>query len=221
MRSQFKLQIAALLLGILSCPPAFATVVAVGPGSFPAGSTLIDFAGLASGTEVNGLTASGALFNYMVGGSPLNGAVVIDGGPGTTNNITPPNIVSVGNNSGTLTIALPNTASIFGYGYAILTTVSVANATTISLFSGSTSVGSLSYNATPDPTFTGGFAGIQSTIPFDRVAVTFNSVAAPAFALDDVRFNTIPEPSTMWLVLSSAVGALVWRRRTLLAAFRR
>src|ERR1700720_1690624 len=101
MKSQFKLQIPALLLGILSCPPAFATVVAVGPGSFPAGSTLIDFAGLAFGTEVNGLTASGALFNYIVGGSPLNGAVVIDGGPGATNNITPPNIVSVGNNTGT------------------------------------------------------------------------------------------------------------------------
>jgi len=221
MKSRSKLQMATLLLGILSCPPAFATVVAVGPGAFPAGSTLIDFGGLASGTEVNGLTVSGVLFNYLVGGSPLNGAVTIDGGPGTTNNITPNNIVSIGNDTGTLTMVLPNTASIFGYGYAILATVSVANATTISLFSGSTSVGSLSYNGTPDPTFTGGFAGIQSTIPFDRVAVTFNSVAAPAFALDDVRFNTIPEPSTMWLVLSSAVGALLWRRRTLLAAFRR
>jgi hypothetical protein len=192
---------------------ALATVISIGPGSFPSGSLLIDFTGLATGTEVNGLTVNGVHFTYTVGGVPLNGAVIIDGGPGTTNNIAPPNIVSIGNDTGTLTMALPALTTLFGYGYAILATATVPNATTISLFSGITPVGSLSYLGLPDPVFTGGFAGIQSTIPFDEVAVTFNSAAAPAFALDNVRIATtaVPEPTTL-LLMASALGVLLWHR---------
>jgi hypothetical protein len=188
---------------------ALATVIGIGPGSFPSGSLLIDFTGLATGTEVNGLTVNGVQFRYSLG----NGAVIIDGGPGTTNNIAPPNIVSVGNDTGTLTMTLPALSTLFGYGYAILTMATVPNATTISLFSGITPVGSLSYLVLPDPGFTGGFAGIQSTIPFDEVAVTFNSAAAPAFALDNVRIATteIPEPTTL-LLMASGIGMLLWHR---------
>jgi hypothetical protein len=188
---------------------ALATVIGIGPGSFPSGSLLIDFTGLATGTEVNGLTVNGVQFRYSLG----NGAVIIDGGPGTTNNIAPPNIVSVGNDTGTLTMTLPALSTLFGYGYAILTMATVPNATTISLFSGITPVGSLSYLGLPDPGFTGGFAGIQSTIPFDEVAVTFNSAAAPAFALDNVRIATtaIPEPTTL-LLMASGIGMLLWHR---------
>jgi hypothetical protein len=197
----------ALLWAIISQGSnALAAVIPIGP--FPA-STLITFTGLADGTEVNGLTVSGVLFTYSLG----NGQVVIDGGPGLTNNISPPNIVSIGNNNGTLTMLLPSPATMFGYGYAILNTVAVANATTISVFSGATNLGSLSYNGVPDPTFSGGFAGIQSTSAFDRVTVTFNFVAAPAFALDNVRIANIPEPSTMVLVLVSGVWGLLWYRR--------
>ncbi|MEP6602244.1 MAG: PEP-CTERM sorting domain-containing protein [Nitrospirota bacterium] len=173
----------------------------VGPGAFPA-APLITFTGLADGTEVNGLSVGGFQFSYSLG----NGQLVIDGGPGTTNNIAPPNIVSTGNSTGILTILLPSTATAFGYGYAILNTIAVTNATTISVFNGATALGSLSYNGVPDPTFTGGFAGIQSTIPFDRVALTFNSTAAPAFALDNIRLASVPEPSTMLLVLVGVIG---------------
>src|SRR5258708_18701288 len=165
MKSKRLIGALTLLIGVVvSGSNASASVVAVGLGAFGAGTTLIDFTGLADGTEVNGLTVNGVLFNYLVGGSPLNGAVVIDGGPGTTNNITPPNIVSLGDNTGILRVMLPNPATIFGYGYAILTTDTVLNATLISLFDGSTPVGVLSYTGAPDPTFTGGFAGIQSTL---------------------------------------------------------
>jgi hypothetical protein len=154
------------------------------------------------------------LFNYSLG----NGAVVIDGGPGVTNNIDPPNIVSIGNNTGVLTLMLGGSFDTFGYGYAVLNTAPVVNATAITLFSGAANVGTLSYNGVPDPGFAGGFAGIQSTIPFDRVQLTFNSTAAPAFALDNIRLATataIPEPSGVVLILSGAV-ALWWRRRKLL-----
>jgi len=52
--------------------------------------------------------------------------------------------------------------------------------TTISIFSGATPLGTLSYTGAPDPAFTGGFAEIQSTIAFDRAEVTFNSATPPS-----------------------------------------
>ena len=188
---------------------ARADVVAIGQGAFPGGSTLITFTGLADGTEVNGLTVSGVSFTYSLG----NGNLIIDGGPGPTNNIAPPNIVSVGNNTGILTVHLGGLANQFGYGYAILSTINVANATTITLFNGATNVGSLSYNGIPDPAFAGGFAGIQSTLLFDTVQLTFNSVAAPAFAIDNIRIATaVPEPTSM-VLFGSALAFLATRIR--------
>jgi len=88
----------ALALGaLLMAANAMASVVAVGPGAFGA-TPILNFNGLADNTEVNGLAVGGLLFTYSLG----NGQVVIDGGPGITNNIAPPNIVSIGNNTGIL-----------------------------------------------------------------------------------------------------------------------
>ena len=212
MRTGWKLSIFVVVLFaavLLPASNAVAGVIAIGPF---AGSALITFTGLADGTEVNGLTVSGVLFKYTVGGNPLNGAVQIDSGPGITNSIAPPNVVSVGDDSGILSMLLPSPATMFGYGYAILNDSAVANSTTISVFSGASLLGSLSYNGVPDPVFAGGFAGIQSTTPFNRVDVTFNSSAATAFALDNVEINYVPEPSTMFLVLTSGIAGLLWRR---------
>jgi len=202
-------QISLVMVCVLGSK-ASASVIPITQVSFPPSSTLLNFTGLADGTEVNGLVVNGVSFAYSLG----NGAVVIDGGPGVTNNISPPNIVSIGNNTGTLTITLPAPANLFGYGYAILTFGAVPNATTISLFSGATPVGSLSYAGALDPIFTGGFAGIQSTILFDRIQINFNSAAAPAFALDNVQFTntTVPEPMTM-LLLGAGLAAVALKIR--------
>jgi hypothetical protein len=212
---RFMIAVALVSMGTLATArTGAASVISVGVGAFGAGSTLTTFTGQVNGAEVNGLTVDGILFQYSLG----SGVVVLDGGPGTTNNITPLNIVSIGNNTGALTMTLPVAVDTFGYGFAILTTTTVATATTISLFNGATPVGSLSYAGAPDPVFTGGFAGIQSTLLFNRVVVTFNSSVAPAFALDNIRtFNAgvaepVPEPASI-LLLATGLGALYNRRR--------
>jgi len=209
MRTQPRLNAAAIVIGftLFAIPSVFASTIAINPADFGVGSTLTTFAGLASGTEVNGLTVDGISFAYSLG----NGAVVIDGGPGVTINITPPNVVSVGNDTGILTLTFPSLIDAFGYGYAILSTSPVATATTISLFNGAASVGSLSYSGTPDPVFAGGFAGIQSTLLFNRAELRFNSTVAPAFALDNVRtaatLQPVPEPTSVLLV-GAGLGAM-------------
>ena len=192
-------------------PMASGSVITVGIGAFPMGSTLTSFAGLAVGTEVNGLTVDGILLQYSLG----NGRVAIGIGPNTTANINPPAVVSNpgANNSGMLTMTLPSLVDLFGYGYALQGTGTILNGTVISLFDGATPVGSLSYTATPDPTSPGGFAGIQSTVPFNRVEATFNSVAAASFALDNIRRGpavaAVPEPTLVALLGTGVLSMMI------------
>lgn len=198
-----------IVSGILATASAFASVASVGIGAFGAGSTLTTFTGQVPNAEVNGLVVDGITFQYSLG----NGQVLLDGGPGITNNITPLNIVSVGANSGTLTMLLPSPVNTFGYGFAVLSTLTLSSATTISLFDGSNPVGSLAFGGAPDPTFTGGFAGIWSTVLFDRVDVAFDSVGATAFALDNIRMTTVPEPGSLALLAVAFVGLAASRLR--------
>src|SRR5215203_5345192 len=94
---------------VLSASPARADVIVVGPAAFPAGSPLITFAGVPDLTEVNGLLFGGIQFSYSLG----DNEVIINGGPGPTNNIDPPNVVSVGNGAGILRLLLPGLESVF------------------------------------------------------------------------------------------------------------
>jgi hypothetical protein len=207
----------SFLMLLVTVPRADASVIGIGVGAFGPGTTLTTFTGLADGTEVNGLNVGGIVFNYSLG----SGQLVIDGGPGITNNVNPPNIVSVGAPTGTLSLLFPTFLDRFGYGFAVLSGATIPNVTTINLFSGATNVGTLSFGGAPDPDFTGGFAGIQSTIPFDRATVSFVG-SVPAWALDNVRTGTtgatVPEPTT-FVLLGTGIGLLGFCRRKIEARF--
>ncbi len=167
----------ALVLYFLATSFSHAALTPIGPLDFASGATVLDFSALADNTEANGLIVDGVLFQATKNGSSINEVVIVDGGPGTTGNITPPNLVSLSDlNAITLIVSLLNLAIQFGYGYALNAAVSIPVATTIELFAGSAPVGSISFTGIPDPIFTGGYAGVASDTPFDRAVLTFSDV---------------------------------------------
>jgi hypothetical protein len=200
--------------------PARATVIPLTPANF-AGTSLIDFGTVETLAPIDGQTINGVVFSYLVSGVHSTDAI-IDSGPGPTNNITPANVVNspiVGNANAVLSLVFPTAERRMAYGYAILATVVVPNATTVTLFNASNAaVGTLSVTGAPDPDFTGGFLGLQSDIPFVRADVTF-STAGPAFTFDNLRFAPtpapVPEPATLTLLGFGLAGGLARRfRRT-------
>ena len=206
--------LSALVLYLLATSFSHASLAPIGPLDFASGATVLDFSGFADGTEANGLIVGGVLFQVTRNGSSTNGIVVVDGGPGTTGNISPPNLVSIADLDGVaLIVSLPNLASQFGYGYAIRAGISVPAATTIDLFAGPTPVGSISFTGIPDPIFTGGFAGVASDTPFDRAVLTFSDVG-DAFAVDNVTFsaNKASDEGQTLILLSAGVSLLLFLR---------
>jgi hypothetical protein len=204
----------ALVLYLLATSFSHAALTPIGPLDFASGATVIDFSGLADGTEANGLVLDAVLFQVTKNSVATDGIVVVDGGPGKTGNITPPNLLSLSDPNGVaLIVSLPNLATQFGYGYAIAARESVPAATTIDLFAGSTPIGSISFTGIPDPTFTGGFAGVASNTAFDRAVLTFSNLG-DAFAVDNVTFsaNRVSDEGQTLILLSAGVSVLLFLR---------
>jgi hypothetical protein len=202
-----------LALFLLTAAPNNAALTPISPLDFPAGAVVLDFSGLTDGTEVNGLVFDGVPFQVTKNGSPTNGIVVIDGGPGITGHISPPNLVSISDLDGVaLGISLPNLATKFGYGYALRSENTVPAATTINLFAGITPIGSITFTGTPDPLFTGGFAGVASDTPFDRAVLTFSDIG-DAFAVDNVTFaSSVSEQEATLILFSTGIFAILCLR---------
>ena len=168
---------------------------------------IVNFGEVANGTFINGQTIKGFGFAETTQVTFTGTA----GGPGNTNHLQLPIAFNNGGfNPATfvLTATMPGLSSSFGFGFAINTFAVTANALTITLFDGATNVGSLVYAGSPDPSFSGGFAGIGSTIAFNSAQITFGPTVV-AFAIDNVAavpaplVAAVPEPG------SALVGLLV------------
>ncbi len=99
-----------------------------------------------------------------------------------------------------------------GFGWAVVN----LGGGTIELFDASkASLGTLAFSGAPDPTFVGGFAGVQSDLAFARAEVTWDEVGS-RFGFDNLRFESVvPEPATIALVvIGLAIIGFGRRKRT-------
>jgi hypothetical protein len=194
----------------VTVPRVEADVIAVGVDAFGPGSTLTTFTGLPNQTEVNGLTVDGILYTYSGG----NNHVDIGSGP-STSNVQPPSMrwIFMGPDTGFLTLTFPSFMSTFGFDYALGTPNPPGFANRVELFNGSTNVGSLVFDPQPGVDHAGGFAGIQSTIPFNSATVMFFESANPGWAMDNVRTLAIHEPSSLLLLAAGLSTVFCVRKR--------
>ncbi len=174
-----------LLGAILTTATSNAAIFVAPKSEF--GAPLVRFDEIPLNSALSGQTLNGFTFSENI---PI--AITTVSGPGISNSLTVPwaaNPRPMNPATYVLTIQMPAVETRFGFGFAINNTTATPNALTLTLFDGSTNLGSLTYGGAPDPVFNGGFAGIGSTIGFTSAQITFNNVS---FAIDNL---VIPEPA--------------------------
>lgn len=168
----------------------------------------VTFSEVPSFTSLNGLTINGFTFTET---TPLAFTASSAFGPNPSNNLSGDRALSGAGSipaGYVLSVSLATAARSFGFGFALQGTTSVANAVTLTLFNGAINLGSLSFAGGPDPTLTGGFAGIANDAFFNRVEITFNQ-SFTSFAVDNFAARTqVPETGSTLLMLFAAAAPL-------------
>ena len=172
----------------------------------------VTFSEVPNGTAINGLTINGFTFSES---SPTGGNLFTrpDSGSfpsGGTNNITGDKASSIGVTSNyVLTVNLASPATAFGFGFA-----SASGTVLVTLFNGTTNLGSLVFATAPDPVTSGGFAGIGNTTAFTSVQI--KPTAGSIFAVDNFaafNVNAVPESGSGVALLALSLTALAGAAR--------
>lgn len=179
----------------------------------PVSASLITFSELPP-QPVNGLTFQGITFGFTVGGNPSTDATFGGSGPGTITFVQDPSLE--GNSAGVLTIDFTGgPTSTLSFGVAVSTTDPLSPGFTVSLFDPTANLlGTFPVNTSPLVFFSEAEFSLSGP-QIGRAVVTFSG-SGPRFALDNITYESIPEPGTLGLMTLSALalGAVLWRRRS-------
>lgn len=196
----------ALAFGLVALLPAIAGREAV--------ADIITFDELPT-QALNGVSLKGVTFGFTIGGVASTDATfdTLVGPGGIAPFITPPN--AEGNSLGTLTLSFARAVSSIQFGLARNVPTGTPGAE-VQLFSGGTSLGTSPVSVTipvggtfPEGLFTSSATNVTSAI------ITFdNPTAAPRFAMDNLSFTPVPEPSSFALCGAGGLvlAALIRRR---------
>ena len=207
----------AVALTFIAHGEATAALVRLDRGDFAPGPAQVTFDAVAEGTEGNGLEVDGFTFSYADGDGVLFISSLGFPVPIPSDNVQDPVLTGFVGTPADLTVTFAPVLT-FGLGYAFLALEPDPSALSISAFAGSELLGTLEFGADFDPLFPGGFAGVGSSTPFDRVVISFTHDASAGFAIDNLRTvarqSQVPEPSSLALLGLAAVAA--FRRRRLM-----
>jgi len=136
---------------------------------------------------VDGLSFMGVTFHFTVGGVPSTNANYNSGGPGTITYVQDPSLE--GDAAGTLTLDFDTPTPVLQFGVALAAVGSLATGCSIELFdSDLASIGVIDVATASIISFTESRFSYRGR-PVSRAVITFNSAAAPRFALDNLTFD--------------------------------
>lgn len=165
--------------------------------SFPSGATTLTMDELPF-QPVNGLSFSGVTFHFSIGGNPSSDAYYNTGDGGNEQYVQDPALE--GNSLGTLTLDFASPTSGLQLGVARSISGPMTPGLQVSLFDGSlNSIGTFNLNTAVFVNFSEGL--FNSNLTIGRAVLAFPDAAdAPRFAIDNLTFTPVPEPSMIGLL---------------------
>ncbi|MBL9138130.1 MAG: hypothetical protein JNK85_19840 [Verrucomicrobiales bacterium] len=165
---------------------------------------------------VNGLAIAGVTFGFEVGGIASDDATYnVDLGFGSTTFLSDP--VLEGDATGVLRLIFAQPTAKLSFGLGLNSAADLAPAAIVELYDeGGLLLDSESVDTTGDLSLgisEGGFEWISAAGGASLVVIDFNDQAS-RFALDNLRFEAVPEPGTFLAgALVAGLGLVAYRRR--------